>query len=328
MNHLELKYARLLLPYLLLGKELSDWRFNFRCPYCGDSKKDENKKRGWLFEYDSHLYFKCFNCGQSKPFKKFLKEINNPLYMDMRLELLKGEKANRENKRKRVKRDSSKKIVPSSILQRVEVNADAVKYLKGRGFPVSRLKYVWYSENIKAATNKVIPGKFKNDKKCLPSIVFPICTSDGEMVGFSARFIGANKGDFRYLTIRFKNDNPYLYGMDFVSRDKMVFIVEGAIDSHFLDNAVAMCGASLNFKPVFREYAFCNDCEPRNKEIVAINERLLKAGHPVVLLPHKYSGMDINDIHLNTSENVNELLRKHVVSGMAGLLKLKTWKRV
>lgn len=51
-------------------------RYNFNCPYCGDSVHDPYKKRGNVY-YGSYWY-KCYNggCGVSKPFIQVVKDYN------------------------------------------------------------------------------------------------------------------------------------------------------------------------------------------------------------------------------------------------------------
>lgn len=50
-------------------------RYNFNCPYCGDSSHDPYKKRGNVY-YGSYWY-KCYNggCGVSKPFIQVIKDF-------------------------------------------------------------------------------------------------------------------------------------------------------------------------------------------------------------------------------------------------------------
>ena len=57
-------------PFVRVGN-----RYNFRCMFCGDSKKSATKKRGWLYE-DMSYY--CFNCGTSFTGLKFLEALAGP----------------------------------------------------------------------------------------------------------------------------------------------------------------------------------------------------------------------------------------------------------
>lgn len=59
---------------------------NFACPYCGDSKRDSKKKRGWLY-FKSFVFFKCFNCGMVKNLYSFVKDLD--ISRDINLSFLK-----------------------------------------------------------------------------------------------------------------------------------------------------------------------------------------------------------------------------------------------
>jgi hypothetical protein len=52
-------------------------RLNFACPYCGDSIKDNNKKRGNIYfgTYDFH----CYNCRTHVSFEDFIKDFGKSI---------------------------------------------------------------------------------------------------------------------------------------------------------------------------------------------------------------------------------------------------------
>lgn len=60
---------------------------NFRCPFCGDSKKSTTKKRGWLYFKDCSYF--CFNCGISFSGLKFLEALSGPAFEDIKKEYFK-----------------------------------------------------------------------------------------------------------------------------------------------------------------------------------------------------------------------------------------------
>ena len=66
---------------LPLFKKKGDNLWNFRCPYCGDSKKHTNKARGYFFQMKNDYVYKCHNCGVGRTFTNFLKD-QNPLLHD------------------------------------------------------------------------------------------------------------------------------------------------------------------------------------------------------------------------------------------------------
>ena len=56
--------------------------YRFRCPYCGDSQKSKMKARGYVVEKWGKQLFKCHNCGLSKSFDQFLKDMDADLYAE------------------------------------------------------------------------------------------------------------------------------------------------------------------------------------------------------------------------------------------------------
>ena len=56
--------------------------YRFRCPYCGDSQKSKMKARGYVVEKWGKQLFKCHNCGLSKSFDQFLKDLDAQLYAE------------------------------------------------------------------------------------------------------------------------------------------------------------------------------------------------------------------------------------------------------
>ena len=57
-----------------------DSLYNFRCPLCGDSKKNLNKARGFLYVGKRGFNYKCHNCGIGHTFGTFLKQIDDILF--------------------------------------------------------------------------------------------------------------------------------------------------------------------------------------------------------------------------------------------------------
>ena len=73
-SYIDLKFINDLSSRLSQFKRKTEHLFNFRCPYCGDSEKNQYKARGYHFKLKETFIYKCHNCGVAKPFAKFLKE--------------------------------------------------------------------------------------------------------------------------------------------------------------------------------------------------------------------------------------------------------------
>ena len=70
------KYLNLISPRLKLFKRKSRDLYNFRCPLCGDSKKNQYKARGYAFLREQSIFYKCHNCGESGHLKQLLEKID------------------------------------------------------------------------------------------------------------------------------------------------------------------------------------------------------------------------------------------------------------
>ena len=84
--YIEQKYLLLVSSQLQQFKKKGDYLFNFRWPYCGDSKKSRTKARGFVFRKENNLIYKCHNCGKGANLQNFLKYVDSKIYNDYILE--------------------------------------------------------------------------------------------------------------------------------------------------------------------------------------------------------------------------------------------------
>ena len=80
MSYIDIKYINLVSPRLTLFSKKKADLFNFRCPYCGDSKKRKNKARGYIFKIKTDYVYKCHNCGVGRTLSNFLKDQDHHLH--------------------------------------------------------------------------------------------------------------------------------------------------------------------------------------------------------------------------------------------------------
>ena len=76
MNLIDSKYIGLVSSRLGNFKRVKSDLYNFRCPICGDSKKNKTKTRGYLYTVKADVNYRCHNCGASMTFSNFLKELD------------------------------------------------------------------------------------------------------------------------------------------------------------------------------------------------------------------------------------------------------------
>ena len=75
-SYIDLNYISKLQPRLQQFKKKRDYLFNFRCPVCGDSKKNKTKARAYLYRVKTDMFFKCHNCGMGQSLGNFIKFID------------------------------------------------------------------------------------------------------------------------------------------------------------------------------------------------------------------------------------------------------------
>ena len=88
-NYVDLKFINILSSRLDIFKKKGDYLFNFRCPYCGDSKKDKTKARGYLYRVKNDMFFKCHNCSKGTNLANLIKEVDSKLHKEYILEKFK-----------------------------------------------------------------------------------------------------------------------------------------------------------------------------------------------------------------------------------------------
>ena len=130
-----------------------------------------------------------------------------------------------------------------------------------------------------------------------PRLVLPFIDKDGMLFGFTGRSF--KKNSLRYLTIMIDDTKPKIFGLDKVDFNRKYYVVEGPIDSLFLDNAIAVSGTSFgklsetgldkdNLNIVF-------DNQPRNVEVCKLIEKNIDQGYSVVIWPQTIIAKDINE---------------------------------
>lgn len=337
VDYVELQYATMLSGRLerYKVKSTTPYRINFRCPICGDSQKSRYKARAWLIEDRTKggLYFNCFNChAPVGGLGNFLKQVDPLLYNDFvtakyisKPKIEEPKLPTKEQFRKPVfESDPLKKIKKVSQLR---PDHPVKKYIENRQIPSDQHWKLYYAPKFISWINSILPGKFDTKLPDEPRLIIPFRDQRGKMFGLSAR--GFNPNGLRYITIMFDETMPKIFGLDTVDFTKRYYIVEGAVDSLFVKNSIAMAGADGNVSGLsnIENAVFVFDNEKRNKEIHKQIEKLIKAGHSVCIWPSTIEEKDINDMYLNGIHNVKEIIDANTYKGLEASLKFMSWRR-
>ena len=322
MNLVDSKYIGLVSPRLQKFKKVKNNLFNFRCPICGDSKKNKSKTRGYFYTIKADVNFRCHNCGASMTFSNFLKEIDTVLHKQYVFERFKDGKSGRGT----VVEEPKFNFQPPEFKQKIDLpkadsNERAKEYLKRRKLNPSDF---YYTSKFKAWTNshKKTFDDFKYDE---PRIIIPLFYKKS-WIGFQGRSLGPNS--VKYITVIFNEHSPKIYGLDNIRRDAPVFVTEGPFDSTFLLNSIAMCGADGDVgKWGVSTPVWVYDNEPRSKEITARISSTIARGESVVIFPSYIKEKDINDMVL-AGHDVQSIVESNIYNGLEAKLQFTNWKRI
>jgi len=330
MLWIDTKYAGLISPKLdkWKVKQTNPFVANFRCPICGDSASNPNKARGYLLQHKNSMMLKCHNCGISMGLDKLIEKLDSSLYQQYKLEKF-GKKFEKKSFDFKPKFETkSIEDLPDFVenITNLDVNHPAVLYCKSRKLPDYKLKYIYYIDDVSRITEVV--EKYKNRIKTNEGrIVLPFYSKNNDIVGFTMRAI--DKNPLRYITIRLREDEPMIYGLERINLKKKIVCVEGPIDSLFLSNAVAVSGADMKkateILPKNTIYVFDN--QPRNKTICNLLDRMIRNNYTVCIWPNNLYGKDINDMVL-TGYSVEKIIYNNSYSDLSAMLKFNERRKV
>ena len=323
-------YVNLISARLDRFKQVRDGVYNFRCPYCGDSQKHKNKSRGYFFTKKSGLVYKCHNCGVGRSFGNFLKDHCSDIYDEYVMERYKsgltGKGRNVADPVFKTEKPKFKKNLELENIASLNRKHPAIQYLQNRKIPENCFSSLYHAEEFCTWVNKQKPT-FENVKKDHPRIILPFIDEQGEWFGFQGRSYGLNDR-MRYITIMLDEDRSKVFGLNTVDFNKTVYVTEGPFDSLFIDNAIAMAGADIDWDLLDgKDVVFVFDNEKRNKEIVDRMSRAIQKGHEAVIWPTNLKEKDLNDMYL-TGHNVQSLVEFNTYEGLEAQVKLTEWKKV
>jgi len=322
MDFVDVKYINLISSRLQKFKRVKNNLYNLRCPICGDSQKNKNKARGYLYQVKNNTNFKCHNCGINISFSNFLKQLDIEISKQYSFEKFKEGHTGKNFIVEEPKFNFDAPVFKTKLnLPKASENSSASGYLLGRKLNPDKF---YYAEKFKEWANSIKPT-FPNTKYEEPRIIIPLFYQN-TLVGFQGRAIGINK--IKYITIMLSDDAPKIYGLDEIEKDKTVYITEGPFDSTFISNSIALCGADGDVdKWGISDCVWIYDNEPRNTEILSRISRVIELGQKVVIWPPNTEEKDINDMIL-TGHNVQHMIESNTYSGLEAKLKFNIWKKI
>lgn len=331
---IEEKYIRLSCSGFRNYRQKTRNLYNFSCPICGDSATNPHKARGFVYLNKSRNWrYVCHNCGKNVSFYEFLEETNKHLHSEYVFEKF----ANRSSEDK-----------PDEVEQTIEdffdikVNANikdlalrvdylkdehpAKKYLIDRKIPKDRMGELYYSSDINNL-KKLFSGYEDVTFPVEDRIVIPVQDTQNNLIGVITRSI--NKyAQYRYLNM-VEKDKTLVYGINKLDHSSRKYVLEGPLDSMFIDNSVAVGGADL-FKCVDMlddNTVYVFDNQPRNRDIVTRMQRMAGMNKKIVIWPEYIKEKDINLMVLSGLD-VMDIINKNTYQSLEALLYIGKWSKI
>ncbi len=323
MDFVDSKYIGLVSSRLQKFKRVKSDLYNFRCPICGDSQKNKNKARGYIYAVKNNTNFKCHNCGASLSFNNFLKEIDLNLHKQYTLEKFKEGHTGKNFVVEEPKFEFAKPVFKKKLdLPKASEVPLAREYLEKRKLNPEKF---YFANKFKEWTNNQKPT-FESVKNDECRIIIPLFDFENNLIGFQGRSLVPNS--VKYITVMLSDDAPKIYGLDQVDSSQPIYIVEGPFDSTFVQNSVAMCGSDVDIRSFgWSDYIYVFDNEPRNREIVNRISKTIDRGDKVIIWPISIEQKDINDMVL-AGLNVMDMLESNTYSGLEAKIKFNNWKKI
>ena len=331
-SYIDLKFINDLSGRLSQFKKKTDYLFNFRCPHCGDSQKSKTKARAYLYRVKNDMFFKCHNCGQGQNLANFIKFIDPKLYEQYLLERYKKSAPATPKPKfdfKPTKFTNQTPIDDLKSIQDLPEDHPARLYCVNRKIPEKYFDKLFLSDKFMTLVNEVKPNTYKITKDH-PRLIIPFYDTTGKVFAFQGRAFG--KEQPKYLTIKLDENKQKVYGLERINFQNQIFIVEGPIDSLFIDNCLAAGGADLFLKNKIpnENITYIFDNEPRNKEIVKRMYKVIEQDFNVVIWPEDIQLKDVNDMIMSglTIIELQDIISNNTYSKLSALTKLNYWKKI
>ena len=310
--------------------------YNFRCPLCGDSSKNKTKARGYVYEKKNNYFYMCHNCGASTTFYNFLEKVDPNLVKEYALERYKNGEQGRDNYVKptfeeiKTELPKFKKSLGIPSVHSLPEEHYAKVYVESRRIPERFHSDLYFAEDFKSFVESLEIEK-EGLKEDDPRLIIPFYDEDKNLVAFQGRALGESK--LRYITVKIDKDNHKVFGLDRIDKEETIYVVEGPIDSMFIENAVATADSNLMSASRHLDktkIVLVYDNEPRNKDIVKQMDKAIEEHYQIVIWPEMIVEKDINDMILSgfSPDEIQDIISKNTFVNLRAKMEFINWKKV
>lgn len=301
------KYIRRALGYV--RHKGSGNQIKVNCPFCGDT---ELKGTIWL----TTTYRWCYTCWRASCqcaehgilATKWLKQVSPALH-DEYVEELKQMAHKDTEELDAMKALIEKKREEDAKRQKALLQADMEKDRReARYFKSINTPGLYQSAAVEYCKKRMIPEEvwskffYADEGKYRERVIIPFYDKNGKITFFQGRSLDPNCADNKKPKYLSRVGHTALYNFDFLDKSKPVAVLEGPINSIFLENSTATVGAgsSKDLDEKIKDYdcwfIYDNDTAGKKKAYKRVQE-----GKPVFMWrPFKFAynlPEDINDIN-------------------------------
>lgn len=337
---LDQQYAGMLAPYVRNFHKKGTNKYNFSCPFCGDSKEIKSRARGFLLPAGEHLTYYCHNCNIPKQsLQTVLKHVDNNLYRQYLVDKFKeqGKGPPEKSPLTTFKRPEYARRIDRNLVKVSSLGSDheVRKYLYERRIPTREHHRLYWTPAFKQWANSIEPGTFNSTAMDEGRLIIPLIDERHNVLGYQGRSLTNRQGGLKYVTVLLREDNPKIYGLDRFDRNKFGHAFEGPIDSMFVPNSVAAAGGRID--SVLREVGLSPDRtvvvydnEPRSKFTIKKMEKAINDGWHVCIWPESIKQNDVNNMVIAgyTAEELTDIIDDNSYSGLMAKAKLAAWRKV
>ncbi len=293
-------------------------RINFACPYCGDSMKNSNKKRGNIILEGKHSgFYKCFNCSMFTKVSKFFTDYKVNLDLDV-VDYITDHLG--DFKSSLTGKYDISLLLDVDLIEKYAIDRqELIEKLKLEEINDSSVR-PWLRARLQFQEERFLYNKEKNYLLVLN------LTPSNKILGFQKRGFNLKSYESKYLTYKLSkirqgfgkeplnekiinelDSVSQLFNITLLNFNHPITLFEGAMDSFLFKNSISLSGANKSFPldiPI--RYWFDDDETGRKNSIKYIEE-----GNNVFLwerlkkdlgLPYRKK-WDLNDVMILLKEN-------------------------
>lgn len=226
-------------------------RIAVACPYCGDSTKDFNAKRGNFILTGKHQgMYKCHNCGEYKPINRVFSDFNVSLKLDA-INYLQDIIKNRENSP--YHKYDANYMMDAGSLEELSIGREEFKKTLGLVEAKENTVISWLNNRLQFGYDNYLFDPMRN------KLIILNLTREKNIIGIQERSMNPKRFEtYKLSKIYDMMKKPrsldvdwdyfdavsMLFNICLVNFNQPVTAMEGPMDSYLLKNSIALTGAS------------------------------------------------------------------------------------